>query len=89
MIEVVGKPYVLWVFIGAAAVLGAAYWFYLSDIIASVHDTVKHLRTQAAASPEKVDPENLKNLAQGSELLLGTLVASDTLIFTLISVWIN
>ncbi len=34
VIEVVGKPYVLWVFIGAAAVLGAAYWFYLSDIIA-------------------------------------------------------
>ena len=63
VIEVVGKPYVLWVFIGAAAVLGAAYWFYLSDIIASVHDMVKHLKTQAAASPEKVDPENLKNLA--------------------------
>ncbi len=89
VIEVVGKPYVLWVFIGAAAVLGAAYWFYLSDIIASVHDMVKHLRTQAAASPEKVDPENLKNLAQGSALLLGALVAAATLIFTLIRVWIN
>lgn len=89
VIEVVGKPYVLWVFIGAAAVLGAAYWFYLSDIIASVHDMVKHLKTQAAASPEKVDPENLKNLAQGSALLLGALVAAATLIFTLIRVWIN
>ena len=50
---------------------------------------VKHLRTQAAASPEKVDPENLKNLAQGSALLLGALVAAATLIFTLIRVWIN
>ena len=89
VIEVVGKPYVLWVFIGATAVLGAAYWFYLSDIIASVHNMVKHLRTQAAASPEKVDPENLKNLAQGSALLLGALVAAATLIFTLIRVWIN
>ena len=87
VIEVVGKPYVLWVFIGATAVLGAAYWFYLSDIIASVHHMVKHLRTQATG--DKIEPENLKNLAQGSALLLGALVAAATLIFTLIRVWIN
>jgi hypothetical protein len=87
VIEVVGKPYVLWVFIGATAVLGAAYWFYLADIIASVHHMVKHLRTQATG--DKIEPENLKNLAQGSALLLGALVAAATLIFTLIRVWIN
>ena len=87
VIEVVGKPYVLWVFIGATAVLGAAYWFYLSDIIASVHHMVKQLRTQATG--DKIEPENLKNLAQGSALLLGALVAAATLIFTLIRVWIN
>ena len=76
-----------YVFIGATAVLGAAYWFYLADIIASVHHMVKHLRTQATG--DKIEPENLKNLAQGSALLLGALVAAATLIFTLIRVWIN
>ena len=86
MIEVVGKPYVLWVTLGGALVLGAAYWFYLADIIASVHHMVKHLRTQAAG--DTIDPENLKNLAQGSAVLLAALVAAATLIFTLIRVWI-
>ena len=87
ILEIVGKPYVLWVILGGALVLGAAYWFYLADIIASVHHMVKHLRTQAAG--DTIEPANLKNLAQGSALLLGALVAAATLIFTLIRVWIN
>ena len=86
ILEIVGKPYVLWVTLGGALVLGAAYWFYLADIIASVHHMVKHLRTQAAG--DTIDPENLKNLAQGSAVLLAALVAAATLIFTLIRVWI-
>lgn len=87
LMEVVGKPYVLIVIMAAAALLIAAYVFYLNDIVVSVHHMVKSLRPESQA--KEINSDTLRNLAQGSALLLGALVAASTLIFTLIRVWIN
>lgn len=87
LMEVVGKPYVLIVFLASAALLIGAYVFYLNDIVISVHQMVKHLRSETAKNA--IESDTLRNLAQGSALLLGALVAVSTLIFTLIRTWIN
>lgn len=87
LMEVVGKPYVLIVFLASAALLIGAYVFYLNDIVISVHQMVRHLRSETAKNA--IESDTLRNLAQGSALLLGALVAVSTLIFTLIRTWIN
>jgi hypothetical protein len=82
----------------AFGIFGVAICYYLIDIAKTVHNLVDQL---VDLSSRKITPPNsdtpsendlstvLKNLAQGSALLLGALVAAATLFFTLIKTWIN
>lgn len=62
---------------------------YLNDIIWSVYAMVRRLRALADAPTGDDIAETMTNLAQGSALLLGALVAAATLAFTLLRMWIN
>lgn len=81
--------YVVGAFAVGGFLLAGAYWMYLHDIIWSVHAIVGRLRTLADAPTGEDIAETLNNLAQGSALLLGALVAAATLVFTLLRTWIN
>ena len=82
----------------AFGVFGVAIYYYLKDIAETVHNLVGQLvvlSSQKVTPPSPDSPSGkdlstvLKNLAQGSALLLGALVAAATLFFTLIKTWIN
>ena len=82
----------------AFGVFGFAFCYYLIDIAETVHNLVGQLvvlSSQKVTPPSPDSPSGndlstvLKNLAQGSALLLGALVAAATLFFTLIKTWIN
>ena len=82
----------------AFGVFGFAFCFYLIDVAETVHNLVGELvvlSSQKITPPSPYSPSGndlstvLKNLAQGSALLLGALVAAATLFFTLIKTWIN
>ena len=88
-IDALRDYYVVVVFAVGGLVLAGAYWMYLHDIIWSVHAMVGRLRELADAPTGENIAETLNNLAQGSALLLGALVAAATLIFTLLRTWIN
>jgi len=88
-IDALRDYYVFLVFAVGGLVLAGAYWMYLHDIIWSVHAMVGRLRTLADAPTGENIAETLNNLAQGSALLPGALVAAATLIFTLLRTWIN
>ena len=81
--------YVVGAFAVGGFLLAGAYWMYLHDIIWSFHAMVGRLRTLADAPTGENIAETLNNLAQGSALLLGALVAAATLVFTLLRTWIN
>ena len=88
-IDALRDHYVVVVFAVGGLVLAGTYWMYLHDIMWSVHAMVGRLRTLADAPTGENIAETLNNLAQGSALLLGALVAAATLIFTLLRTWIN
>ena len=88
-IDALRDHYVVVVFAVGGLVLAGNYWMYLHDIMWSVHAMVGRLRTLADAPTGENIAETLNNLAQGSALLLGALVAAATLIFTLLRTWIN
>lgn len=88
-IDALRDYYVYVVFALGGLVLVGAYWMYLHDIIWSVHAMVGRLCTLADAPTGENISETLKNLAQGSAVLLSALVAAATLIFTLLRTWIN
>ena len=88
-IDALRDHYVVVVFAIGGLVLAGTYWMYLHDIMWSVHAMVGRLRTLADAPTGENIAETLSNLAQGSALLLGALVAAATLIFTLLRTWIK
>ena len=88
-IDALRDHYVVVVFAVGGLVLAGTYWMYLHDIMWSVHAMVGRLRTRSDAPTGENIAETLNNLAQGSALLLGALVAAATLIFTLLRTWIN
>ena len=88
-IDALRDHYVVEVFAVGGLVLAGTYWMYLHDIMWSVHAMVGRLRTLADAPTGENIAETLNNLAQGSALLSGALVAAATLIFTLLRTWIN
>ena len=88
------RHYVAIVLVLAAALALAAFFAYLINIARSVHDMTALLQTEARAlrttGPLTTErTSSLRDIAQGSALLLGVLAAAATIFFSVIRVWIN
>ncbi len=84
--------YVGFIILVALVVFGFAFRFYLFDVIVAVRSMVGLLRDAAdigADTGVESQDATLRNLSHASALLLGSLVAVATLVFTLIRMWIN